>query len=68
MVKKFQINYFQKVLGGSAQSENQSDIAVINNSQSSDRLNTNAGLRRTQEQIEQMEKERRREIEESGYQ
>lgn len=66
MVKKFQINYFQKVLGGSAQSENQPDIAVINNSQSSDRLNTNAGLRRTQEQIEQMEKERRREIEESG--
>lgn len=70
MVKKFQINYFKNVLGGSAQSENQPenqpDIAVINNSQSSDRLNTNAGLRRTQEQIEQMEKERRREIEESG--
>lgn len=69
MVKKFQINYFKKVLGGSAQSENQPenqpDIAVINNSQSSDRLNTNAGLRRTREQIEQMKKERRREIEES---
>ena len=70
MVKKFQINYFKNVLGGSAQSENQPenqpDIAVINNSQSSDRLNTNAGLRRTREQIEQMKKERRREIEESG--
>jgi len=69
MVKKFQINYIKKVLGGSAQSENQPenqpDIAVINNSQSSDRLNTNAGLRRTREQIEQMKKERRREIEES---
>jgi hypothetical protein len=66
MVKKFQISYFKKTLGGSAQSENQPDIAVINNSQSSDRLNTNAGLRLTREQIEQMKIERRREIEESG--
>jgi hypothetical protein len=55
MVKKFQINYLKKVLGGSAQPEIIPDIAVMDNSESGDRLNINAGLRRTREQIQQIE-------------
>lgn len=67
MVKKFQINYFKKILGGSAQSEIQPEIAVMDNSESSDRLNTNATrVRLTREQIERIEAERIRENEESG--
>lgn len=67
MVKKFQINYLKKVLGGSAQSEIQPNIAVIDNSESGDRLNTNATrVRLTREQIERIEAERIRENEESG--
>lgn len=65
MVKKFQINYFKKILGGSAQSEIQPEIAVMDNSESSDRLNTNAGVRLTREQRNIIEAERRRRIEES---
>lgn len=66
MVKKFQINYLKKVLGGSAQSEIQPNIAVMDNSESSDRLNTNAGVRPTREQMRRTEAERRRQIQESG--